>query len=105
MELAALGNVYFNDQAPWKLLKEGLSHRVEAVLFCACYCQKLLALISYPIIPGTAWEIWRMLSPKSLQLDSLDKDRVVDLWNRELLNFSEEVFSLTAPQLLFTIVD
>ncbi|EGK69361.1 methionyl-tRNA synthetase [Chlamydia abortus LLG] len=105
MELAALGNVYFNDQAPWKLLKEGLSHRVEAVLFCACYCQKLLALISYPIIPGTAWEIWRMLSPKSLQLDSLDKDRVVDLWNREFLNFSEEVFSLTAPQLLFTIVD
>ncbi|WP_139415258.1 methionine--tRNA ligase [Chlamydia abortus] len=105
MELAALGNVYFNDQAPWKLLKEGLTHRVEAVLFCACYCQKLLALISYPIIPGTAWEIWRMLSPKSLQLDSLDKDRVVDLWNREFLNFSEEVFSLTAPQLLFTIVD
>ncbi|WP_349821469.1 methionine--tRNA ligase [Chlamydia abortus] len=105
MELAALGNVYFNDQAPWKLLKEGLSHRVEAVLFCACYCQKLLALISYPIIPGTAWEIWCMLSPKSLQLDSLDKDRVVDLWNREFLNFSEEVFSLTAPQLLFTIVD
>lgn len=105
MELAALGNVYFNDQAPWKLLKEGLSHRVEAVLFCACYCQKLLALISYPIIPGTAWEIWRMLSPKSLQLDSLDKDRVVDLWNRKFLNFSEEVFSLTAPQLLFTIVD
>ncbi|CAG9045844.1 Methionine--tRNA ligase [Chlamydia abortus] len=105
MELATLGNVYFNDQAPWKLLKEGLSHRVEAVLFCACYCQKLLALISYPIIPGTAWEIWRMLSPKSLQLDSLDKDRVVDLWNRKFLNFSEEVFSLIAPQLLFTIVD
>ncbi|WP_139414477.1 methionine--tRNA ligase [Chlamydia abortus] len=105
MELAALGNVYFNDQAPWKLLKEGLTHRVEAVLFCACYCQKLLALISYPIIPGIAWEIWRMLSPKSLQLDSLDKDRVVDLWNREFLNFSEEIFSLTAPQLLFTIVD
>lgn len=105
MELAALGNVYFNDQAPWKLLKEGFTHRVEAILFCACYCQKLLALISYPIIPGTAWEIWRMLSPKSLKLESLDKDRVMDLWNIEFLNFSEEVFSLTTPQLLFTIVD
>ncbi|WP_366223711.1 methionine--tRNA ligase [Chlamydia buteonis] len=105
MELAALGNVYFNDQAPWKLLKEGFTHRVEAILFCACYCQKLLALISYPIIPGTAWEIWRMLSPKSLNLESLDKDRVMNLWNIEFLNFSEEVFSLTTPQLLFTIVD
>ncbi|MEF9520136.1 methionine--tRNA ligase [Chlamydia crocodili] len=105
MELAALGNVYFNDQAPWKLLKEGISHRVETILFCACYCQKLLALIAYPILPGTAWEIWKMLSPKSLDLENQNKDRVASLWDAEFLEFSDEVFFLTTPQLLFTIVD
>ncbi|BAE81132.1 methionyl tRNA synthetase [Chlamydia felis Fe/C-56] len=105
MELAALGNIYVNDQAPWKLLKEGLAHRVEAVLFCACYCQKLLALISYPILPGTAWEIWNMLSPKSLDLVNQDKDRVKNLWNSEFFDVSDEVFSLKTPQLLCAIVD
>ncbi|ANG65736.1 methionine--tRNA ligase [Chlamydia gallinacea 08-1274/3] len=105
MELAALGNGYFNDQAPWKLLKEGASRRVETVLFCACYCQKLLALISYPILPGAAWDIWNMLSPKSLHLSDHHPDRAANLWNSEFFDVSEEVFSLKTPQLLFTPVE
>lgn len=105
MELAALGNGYFNDCAPWKLLKEGLDRRVETVLFCSCYCQKLLALISYPILPGTAWEIWNMLSPKTLRLSDYHPDRMTGLWNSEFLDVSGEAFSLKAPQLLFTLVE
>lgn len=105
MELASLGNGYFNDQAPWKLLKEGKARRVEAVLFCACYCQKLLALISYPILPETAWEIWKMLSPKSLHLSDYHPDRMSDIWNSSFFDVSDEIFSLKVPQLLFTVVE
>ncbi|EPP38385.1 methionine--tRNA ligase [Chlamydia avium] len=105
MELASLGNGYFNDQAPWKLLKEGKARRVEAVLFCACYCQKLLALISYSILPETAWEIWKMLSPKSLHLSDYHPDRMSDIWNSSFFDVSDEIFSLKVPQLLFTVVE
>ena len=105
MELAALGNGYFNDQAPWKLAKEGNRNRVQAILFCACYCQKLLALISYPIMPETALKIWEMISPRSLDLTSQDPDRLQSLWTEAFFDYSKEAFSLKEPELLFTIVE
>ncbi|WP_238318212.1 methionine--tRNA ligase [Chlamydia ibidis] len=107
MELAALGNVYVNDQAPWKVLKSGDLSRVETILFCTCYVQKLLALISYPILPDSACEIWHMLNPKSLDLDQIDRDKhkIKNLWHDNYLDYTNESFSLSAPSLLFTIVD
>ncbi|ANH78907.1 methionine--tRNA ligase [Candidatus Chlamydia sanziniae] len=105
MELAALGNVYFNHQAPWRLLKTGARKRIEAILFCACYCQKLLALISYPIIPESALAIWKMLAPKSLENRSVDITYARDLWNSDFLNPINEEFKLQSPWLLFTTVD
>ncbi|AAF38466.1 methionine--tRNA ligase [Chlamydia pneumoniae] len=105
MSLAALGNVYFNQQAPWKLLKEGTRERVEAILFCACYCQKLLALISYPIIPESAVAIWEMISPKSLENCNLDTMYARDLWKEEILDVINEEFHLKSPRLLFTTVE
>nr|CRI42250.1 Methionine--tRNA ligase [Chlamydia pneumoniae] len=105
MSLAALGNVYYNQQAPWKLLKEGTRERVEAILFCACYCQKLLALISYPIIPESAVAIWEMISPKSLENCNLDTMYARDLWKEEILDVINEEFHLKSPRLLFTTVE
>ena len=105
MELAALGNGYFNDEAPWKLAKEGNWNRVRAILFCACYCQKLLALISYPIIPETALKILEMIAPHSLDLGSQDPDRLQSLWTDSFFDYSEEKFSLKEPELLFTMVE
>lgn len=103
MELATLGNVYFNDQAPWKLIKAGQRRRVSTILFCACYCQKVLALISYPILPGSAKAIWEMLSPCSL--DRFHEDLVHGLWKEEFFEFRTEAFALQSPRLLFTPVE
>ncbi|WP_236558950.1 methionine--tRNA ligase [Chlamydia sp. 17-3921] len=105
MELASLGNVYFNDKAPWKLLKEGTRQQIEVILFCACYCQKLLALIAYPILPDSAVAIWEMLSPRSLENHKIDSFLACNLWNSEFLNFENEKFELQTPRLLFTTVD
>ncbi|SPN73288.1 Methionine--tRNA ligase,methionyl-tRNA synthetase,Methionyl-tRNA synthetase,methionine--tRNA ligase,tRNA synthetases class I (M) [Chlamydia serpentis] len=105
MALAALGNVYFNQKAPWKLLKEGARDRVGAILFCACYCQKLLGLISYPIMPESAIAIWKMISPKSLENCEFDKMYARNLWNQAILDIISEEFHLKSPWLLFTTVD
>ncbi|MBQ8498445.1 methionine--tRNA ligase [Chlamydia sp.] len=105
MELAALGNGYFNDEAPWRLIKEGDLKRVQTILFAACYCQKLLALISYPIMPETALKIWEMITPSSLDLQSQDLDRLQSIWTNEFFNYLEERFSLKESELLFTMVE
>lgn len=105
MELAALGNVYINDQAPWAQLKKGETHRVRTILFCACFCQKLLALIAYPILPESAQTIWKMLSPKSLPLTVLEKPFVTNIWNQAFMDIEQEEFHLQEPKVLFSLVE
>lgn len=62
MELAQLGNTYFDAKHPWKDFKDPeLRERMETTLACCLECLKNLALISYPIIPETAQKVWHLL--------------------------------------------
>lgn len=62
MELAQLGNVYFDSKRPWSAAKNpDDKHSMETTIACCLECLKCLALISCPIIPTTADEVWKML--------------------------------------------
>lgn len=62
MELAQIGNVYFDGKHPWKDAKhEETRARMETTLACCMECLKILALLSFPIIPSTAEKVWQML--------------------------------------------
>lgn len=62
MELAQIGNVYFDAKAPWKDAKqEATRSSMETTITCCLECVKALALVSFPIIPTTAEKIWSML--------------------------------------------
>lgn len=62
MELAQLGNVYFDSKRPWQDQKQPETHkRMLATLACCLECLKALALVSYPIIPAAANKVWQML--------------------------------------------
>ncbi len=62
MELAQIGNVYFDSKHPWKDAKqEETRGRMRTTLACCLECLKALALISSPIIPTTANRVWQML--------------------------------------------
>lgn len=62
MELASLGNVYFNEKQPWKGIKDSdLKRDVETTLACCLHCLNALALVSFPIIPETAEKLWKLL--------------------------------------------
>lgn len=93
MELASLGNIYFNDRAPWKLLKEGNRNEVEEVLFNACFCMKLLALIAYPIMPDTSERILKMLGISHTYHG---------LWTQDFLGNCLEHFKIGCPEHLFS---
>jgi len=62
MELAQLGNTYFDAQKPWALVKDpAFFSRMEAVIAHCIECIKTLALIASPIIPTAAQKIWELL--------------------------------------------
>ena len=62
MELAQLGNVYFDSRKPWQQAKQPETRAgMETTIACCLECLKALALISNPIIPETANKVWQYL--------------------------------------------
>jgi len=65
MELAQLGNVYFDAKRPWQDAKQPETRAsLETTIACCLECLKALALVSSPIIPTTATAVWKMLGFK-----------------------------------------
>lgn len=62
MELAQLGNVYFDAKRPWQDAKQIETRQaMESTIACCLECLKALALIAAPIIPVSAAKVWSML--------------------------------------------
>ena len=62
MELAALGNGYFDAKKPWVLVKNPDALDAMRVVISLCLeCIQNLALIASPIIPETSQKIWELL--------------------------------------------
>jgi methionyl-tRNA synthetase len=58
--LSDVGNTYFQGHEPWKLIKEDRS-ACEHVLYNCMQIVKALAVLSEPLVPEKAAEIWGML--------------------------------------------
>lgn len=72
MEIAHLGNVYFDHMKPWVLAKDEASvPRMHAVIAHCMECLKILALAAFPVIPDTANKVWHMLG-FSTKLETLN---------------------------------
>jgi len=91
MELAQMGNVYFDTKKPWQ------NPQPATTIACCLECLKTLALISYPIIPETAQKVWQMLGfTKPLQQTR---------WSEVLMEQIPENQPLQAPTLLFNKIE
>jgi len=78
MELAQLGNIYFDAKRPWQAVKNPeTKSSMEATIACCLECLKNLALASYPIIPSTAAKIWRMLGYRQ-PLEAFGWEKVIE---------------------------
>jgi len=76
MELAALGNTYFDFQKPWVLAKdEKLKDRLNNCLLLSLECIKNLALAVSPLIPTSAQKIWEFLGFDS-KLEKQDWEKI-----------------------------
>ena len=103
MELAQLGNVYFDTKKPWQDAKQPETHAAMQTTIACCFeCLKLLALVSSPIIPESANKIWQMLGNEGVlsvgEWDSLKQQKT--LTNK--LNVTETRSDLNSVFKLFT---
>ncbi len=98
MELAQLGNVYFDAKRPWLDAKQEEGHaRLETTLSCCLECLKAMALISAPIIPSASEEIRKMLGYQT----SIQTQGWKEMAEKEIPVGQ----SLLAPTLLFRKVE
>jgi methionyl-tRNA synthetase len=70
MNLARLGNKYFNDQQPWKTRKEDPQRCATSLYLCAQILSSLSILLN-PFLPFSTEKLWTILGQKE-PLPSLD---------------------------------
>lgn len=98
MEVAQLGNSYFDSKAPWKDAKEEKRRPfMETTLALCLDLLKTLACISFPILPEGAERLWRLLGNER----PLEEER----WHTLLETPVEAGRPLPPPTLLFTRVE
>ncbi len=97
MQLAAMGNGYFDQKKPWQSNKEGNQEEVDRTIYCSLECIKVLSLVSFPIIPHSAAKAFSFLGRgKKLEDQSWEK------WLNSPLEPGE---ALEKPEILFRKVE
>ncbi len=89
MNLAQFGNVYFDQNQPWILVKND-KERCGTVLHMCLKLVQALAVFTAPYLPFSSDKIWKMLGNKTLLND----------WDNALSELNEG-YSLEKPTLLF----
>ncbi len=98
MDLAQLGNIYFDSKRPWQDAKqEETRARMQTTLACCLECLKTLSLISFPIIPTTAENVWRMLG--------YQESLVQKGWYKILSEKIPEGQNILVPNILFQKIE
>ena len=64
LDIARAGNQFLNASEPWKKLKTN-PREAEGALWTEANILKIIAVTSWPIMPGTAEKLWHMLGIKT----------------------------------------
>lgn len=98
MELATLGNTYFDAKKPWIAAKDPkLRGELGTTLACSLRILNVLALVSAPIIPETAEKLWKLLGYEKL-LSTYQ-------WQDVLEQGLPKTHTLKTPEVLFQKVE
>jgi methionyl-tRNA synthetase len=75
LELSDTGNAYFQEQEPWKKVKEEPERAKAALYVCANLCYDLAVLMS-PFMPGSAAEVARLLGRELGTLEDIGRESI-----------------------------
>lgn len=97
MDLAAVGNTYFDAQKPWEKVKVGQTVEMQTTIAACLECLKVLALVAFPIIPHAAGRLWEMLGFR----EPLEKTT----WEEGFATPLSMGQSLPSPRVLFSKIE
>ncbi|MCK4264895.1 methionine--tRNA ligase [Candidatus Babeliales bacterium] len=74
-------NVYFNDQRPWKIVKEN-KELFEEIISSVCHCLETVALMAWPIMPKKMETLLNCLGQKFDLKNNYEELLRKNIWNR-----------------------
>ncbi len=92
MDLARLGNKYFDESKPWQSVKDNQTAAEETIYFCTCLL-RMISVVLYPIIPKSMMKLRAMLGLKE-----------IEHWN-ECRESCQDTLTLSETAPLFTKIE
>jgi methionyl-tRNA synthetase len=99
IELASLGNVYFDKKKPWKETPDLQANTI----YCCIYAIKSLCLISNPIIPTSSEKIWKLLGNENGFNSEKGCENFWDIIKNDKLDNREQ--KINDPKTLFNKIE
>lgn len=96
MDLARFANKYFNDQEPWKSIKNN-GKKCATTLNLCCQTIRSLAILMQPVLPFTSQKVWQLLN---LSGHSSEQN-----WDDAGNLILPEKHSINKPKILFSKIE
>ncbi len=91
LEISSMGNRYFQENEPWKLVKEGDNEAAREVLFVCANIARILGIMLYPFMPCASEELLAQIGEKPGPIGDAKKIAAS--------------FEISKPRLLFSKVE
>ncbi len=105
MNVARAANKYFNDEEPWKTIKNA-PEKAAKTLFICCQLVRSLAVLFSPITPNTSKKIHSMLGTPDYTGESNNATAIHgNLWVESSLPLLESGKQINHPEILFNIIE
>jgi methionyl-tRNA synthetase len=98
MNLVRSANRFFNDRAPWQLIKDGRTAESGGILYACCEIIRIVSIILYPVMPNKMREVRAIFD---LKYDTLTLDharKFLELRPGMQLHFNESIFPRIQPK-------
>jgi methionyl-tRNA synthetase len=104
MNVARAANKYFNDEEPWKTIKEDSSKCAKTLYICVQVVNSLAVLFA-PVVPFTSKKIFNFLNVKPQTGEPNQGHPNKDFWSDCACPSLKDGSKLNLPELLFTKIE
>jgi methionyl-tRNA synthetase len=104
MNVARAANKYFNDEEPWKAIKDDADRAAKSLYFCVQLVHTL-SIIFAPIVPFASKKISQILEVYSNTGEANNGQETRNLWDIASYPTMEEGSPIRKPEIIFTKIE
>ena len=92
MNIVRATNKFFDDNAPWKMAKEGKKDQMGGVLYACCEAIRIVSILLFPVMPNKMREIRAVFALDDSTLTLVSAQRFFDLQPGTPVKLGESIF-------------